>query len=111
VATTLFDHKTSRKTTWHSPDGKVHNQIDYILVSRRHATGVNRARTRTFNKPDIGSDHDLVMMTLKAKLKTNRRDRNTRMSFNLGKLKDPDVAKTFQGELAGRFGPLLLLNQ
>ena len=41
AATTLFDHKTSRKTTCNSPDGKVHNQIDYIIISRRHVTGDN----------------------------------------------------------------------
>ena len=73
TVTTLFGHKLSRRTTWHSPDGRTHNQIDCIFVRRRHSTGVNRARTRTFNKPDIGNDHDLVMMTLQLKLKETRR--------------------------------------
>ena len=111
IVTTLFDHKQSRRATWHSPDGKTHNQIDYVLVSKRHSTGVNRAKTRTFNKPDIGSDHDLVMMTLKMKLRANKKNRTTGTLFNLGKLKDPEITKIFQGELAGRFAPLLLLDQ
>ena len=111
AVTTLFDHKRSRRTTWHSPDGKVHNQIDFILVSRRHATGVNRAKTRTFNKPDIGSDHDLVMMTLKVKLRTNKKNKTTGTYFDLEKLKDQETAKIFQGDLAGKFSPLLLLDQ
>ncbi|XP_063597040.1 craniofacial development protein 2-like [Penaeus indicus] len=53
---TLFNHKTSRKATWHSPDGKVHNQIDYIFILRSFVTGDNRARMRTFNKPRLGDD-------------------------------------------------------
>lgn len=44
AVTTLADHKQSRRTTWHSPDGKTHNQIDYIFVHKRYATGVNRQR-------------------------------------------------------------------
>ena len=34
VANTFGSHKTSRKITWHSPDGKTHNQIDYIMVKK-----------------------------------------------------------------------------
>ena len=58
---TQFGHKLARSTTWHSPDGRTHNQIGCICVRRRHSTGVNRARTRTFNKPDIGSDQAITI--------------------------------------------------
>ena len=99
----------SRRTTWHSPDGRTHNQIGCIFVRRRHSTGVNRARTRTFNKPDIGRDHDLVMMTLQ--LKANKENKPTRACFDLEKLKDPEVAQRLQEERVGKFAPLLLLDQ
>lgn len=108
---TLFRHKESRRTTWLSPDGKTNNQIDYIFVSSRFKTAVNKARTRTFNKPDIGSDHDLVMMTMKAKLKVNKSNKSCRTFFDLEKLKDPEIRREYQTELAGRFAPLLLLDQ
>ena len=35
VANIFGPHKTSRKITWHSPDGKTHNQIDYIMVKKQ----------------------------------------------------------------------------
>ena len=41
LAITFGPYKTSRRWTWHSPDGKQHNQIDYILVKRPFHTGVN----------------------------------------------------------------------
>ena len=41
LTNTLGPHKPSRRWTWHSPDGKHHNQIDYILVKKRFQSGVN----------------------------------------------------------------------
>ena len=56
-------HKPSRRTL-QSPDRKHHNQIDYILVKKHFRSGgVNIHRTRSFPGADIGSDHDLVIMT------------------------------------------------
>ena len=54
VANTFGPHKTSRKITWHSPNGKTHNQIDYIMVKKRFKTSVNIAKTRSFPGIDIG---------------------------------------------------------
>ena len=30
IANTIYNHRHSIITTWHSPDGMSHNQIDYI---------------------------------------------------------------------------------
>ena len=74
VANTFNPHKTSKKITWHSPDGKTHNQIDYIIVKKRYKTSVNIAKTRSFPGADIGSDHGLVMMTFKLHLKRAKKN-------------------------------------
>ena len=31
LANTHFNHKKSRISTWHSPSGLTHNQIDYFI--------------------------------------------------------------------------------
>ena len=72
LVTTFGHHKASRRWTWHSPDGQHLNQIDYILVRKRYRSGVNIARTRSFPGADIGSDHDLLMMTFRLRLKKNQ---------------------------------------
>ena len=109
---TRFDHhKASRRWTWHSPNGQHHNQIDYILVRKRFRSGVNIARTRSFPGADIGSDHDLLMMTFRLRLRKTSKPKHTRLKFDLEKLKDPNVLETFQAMVGGRFAPLTILYQ
>ena len=90
IANTLYPHKRSWRTTWHSPDGNTQNQIDYILTPQRFKSTINKPETRTFPCADVGSDHDLVMMTINLK---NRKDKNPRIRFDTEKLQDPNIAK------------------
>ena len=110
LTNTLGPHKPSRRWTWHSPIGKHHNQIDYILVKKRFPSGVNIHRTRSFPGADIGSDHDLVMMTFQVRLKMARKPNQPRLRFDLEKLRNPDVACTFQATIGGKFAPLIGLS-
>lgn len=109
LVNTLGPHKASRRWTWHSPGGEYHNQIDYILVQKRFRTSVNTGGTRSFPKADIGSDHDLVLMSFRLRLKKIKSSKCTRMKFDLDKLRDPEVAEAFKAMIGGRFAPLLLL--
>ena len=70
---------------------------------------VNIHRTRSFPGADIGSDHDLVMMTFRVHLKKVRKPNQPRLRFDLEKLGDPDVACTFQATICGKFTPLISL--
>ena len=79
LANTVGLHKASRRATWHSPNGKYHNQIDYIMVRKRFRSSVNIAKTRSFPGADIGRDHELVMMTFKLHLKRVEKLGHTRI--------------------------------
>ncbi|GFO03048.1 craniofacial development protein 2-like [Plakobranchus ocellatus] len=102
-------HKPSRRWTWHSPGGEYHNQIDYILIKRRFQSSVNIAQTRSFPGADVGSDHELVMMTFALRLEKSKKRGNIRIKFDVDKLKDPNILTTFQANIGGRFAPLLAL--
>jgi len=101
LANTLHPHKLSRRTTWHSPGGLYHNQIDYILMSKRFRSSINTHKTRTFPGADVGSDHDLVMMTIQLRLKQQAKSRNPRIKYDLSKLEDPMVREEFQAKIGG----------
>ena len=57
--------------------------------------------------PQPGSDHDLVMMSFRVRLKKVRKPSPPRLRFDLEKLRDPDVACTFQATIVGKFAPLI----
>ena len=62
---------------------------------------IKTAKTRSFPGADVGSDHDLLIMTIKIKLKSTKKPRNSRIKYNLEKLRDPNVLKIFQGTIGG----------
>ena len=107
LTNTLHPQKPSWKATWHSPDGKTHNVIDYILINKRFQSSVNLAQTRTFPGADIGSDHDLVLTSVRLKLKKMRKGKSLRIKFDPDKLRDPDIATEFQATYGGKFAPFL----
>ena len=79
-------------------------------MKKRFRSGVNIHRTRIFPGADIGSDHDLVMMTFQVRLKKTRKPNQPRLRFDLEKLRDPDVACTLQATIGGKFAPLIGLS-
>ncbi len=109
LTNTFGPHKPSRRWTWHSPNGKTHNQIDHIMVKKSFRSSVNINRTRSFPGADVGSDHKLLMMTFRLRLKRIIKPTNTRIKYDPEKLKDPTVAKAFQAKIDGKFAPLILL--
>ena len=65
--------KPTRRWTWHSPDGKHNNQIEYVLVRKRFRSGVNIHRIRSFPIAGRGSDRDLATMLFRLRLKKARK--------------------------------------
>ena len=75
------------------------------MVPKRFQSGVNITRTRSFPGADIGSDHNLVLMTFRVRLKKVNKAKFTRPRFNLDKLEDPAIKEDFQARIGGRFAP------
>ena len=59
---------------------------------------------------DIGSDHYLVMMSFRLRLKNIKMQGPTRFKFDLEKLKDPQAADAFQAKIGGKFAPITLFD-
>ena len=79
-------------------------------MRKRYRSGVNIARTRSFPGADIGSDHDLLVMTFRLRRKKTSKPKHTRLKFDLEKPKDPNVLEIFQTMIGGKFAPLTIMN-
>ena len=106
---TFGPHKPSRWWTWHSAGRDYHNQIDHIMVKRCFQSSVNIAKTRNFPGADIGSDHELEMMTFRLCLQRVKNQGSIRIRFSLENFKDPNIEEIFQAMVGGKFAPLLTL--
>ncbi|XP_045496887.1 craniofacial development protein 2-like [Colias croceus] len=105
VKSTMFDHKDIHKGTWKSPDGTTVNQIDHVLVDSRH--GSNLEDVRTYRGADCDSDHFLLLIKIKAKIRIQRSGGSEGIvNLDTEKLKDIDIRKSFQLELKNRFQEL-----
>ena len=76
-------------------------------MKKRFRPGIKTARK--FPGADVGSDHDMVMMTLQIRLKNSRKPTQPRTRFDLEKLNNPTVMSTFQATIGDRFAPLATL--
>ena len=74
IANTLFKDRRSRIVTWHAPNGQSYH-IDFIMVSNKLKSCIQKKGSRTFPGADVGSDHYLVMMTIKIKLLKKRKEK------------------------------------
>ncbi|GBM53762.1 hypothetical protein AVEN_145334-1 [Araneus ventricosus] len=55
IASTAFPHKEIHKYTWISSDGLTLNQLDHVLVDRRHRNNV--IDVRSYRGANVDSDH------------------------------------------------------
>jgi endonuclease/exonuclease/phosphatase family metal-dependent hydrolase len=71
VSSTYFPHNRIHTATWSSPDGTTSNQIDHILIDRRH--GSNITDVRSWCGADCDSDHYMVRVNYKQKIANMRK--------------------------------------
>ena len=68
ITNTFFPHKHIHQATWYPPDSRRHPSLkDYILVKQRMMPSI--LDTRVHRGGDMDSDHRLVIMSVRLKLK------------------------------------------
>jgi len=67
VRSTTYPHKDIHKETWYSADSRTVNQTDHMLISNRFRSAITDIRA--LRGPDIGSDHNLLKINFKVKLR------------------------------------------
>lgn len=99
ISSTKFPHKNIHKITWTSPDGSTKNQIDHVLIDKRHGSDI--LDVRSYRGADADSDHTLVKIRYKQRISSIYNSQNKRQKcYDSQKLmKDPIVADTFKTQL------------
>lgn len=105
ISGTTFPHKDIHKGTWTSPGNLYVNQIDHILTKTRYRKYIQDVRVQ--RGADIDSDHYMVAVWMKAKLRHNK-IKNTphNIKYNLDKLISEKFRKEFQIEQENRYNTL-----
>jgi len=107
VGGSIFQHRDIHLGTWRSPNGQTVNQIDHICYSKRWASSVQDVRA--YRGPDVGSDHYMVMATLKVKLKAAG-NKKVQKILDTTNLHSEATQYQFRLELSNRFSVLEQLN-
>ena len=103
VGNTYFKHKLIHEKTWRSPDGIAENEINYICINQRLRSALRDVRM--YRGADIGSEHQLLIATLKLKFKKILKPKVDK-PYNIEKFKKQKVRREFQLALQNRFGIL-----
>ncbi|VDP27562.1 unnamed protein product [Schistosoma mattheei] len=105
IGGTIFPHKRIYKATWISPEHTTENEIDHICINKKFLRTMKDLWSR--READIASDHHLVVMNLKLKLKKNWTNGQTSLrTFNTAFLRDTDKLNKFKIALKNRFQAL-----
>ena len=104
IGGTIFPHKLCHTATWVSPDHQTENQIDHVAVRQRWRRSLQDVRVK--RSADIGSDHHLVVAKLKMKLSARKKPPNSRIKFDVRRLKARETREAFQLSLHNRFAAL-----
>ena len=103
IGNSFFKHHPRRLFTWISPDGKTKNQIDYILVKKRWKSSIQK--TKTYPGADCGTDHGLLVSTIKIKLRKIKKPEPP-VRFDL-----TQIPEEYGIEIKNKFGILMAVEE
>ena len=109
IGGTFFKQKDIHKYTWTSPCGNYKNQIDHIAINKERRRTLRNVRS--YRGADIGSDHQLLIATLKLKLKAPNRNADRIPRFNTTSLLEDECKEAFAIECRNRFAVLETLRE
>lgn len=94
VKSTMFQRKDIHKYTWISSNGRHKNQIDHVLINNRFKNSI--LNIRTLRGADMDSDHLLVGIWMKVKIKKYKKGNLTNKGqTDINKLKDKQICKEY----------------
>ena len=67
VRSATFPHKDIHKETWYLADGRIGNQRDHVLISKRFRSAIRDIRA--LRGPATGSDNNLLKINFRVKLR------------------------------------------
>jgi hypothetical protein len=110
VKITMFTHCNIDKFTWTSPDGKIHNQIDHILIDRRRHSRI--LDVRSFRGAGCDTNHYLVVAKVRERLVVSKLTTQTfdMEQFNLKKFNKIEDREQYLVEISNRFAALENVN-
>ena len=111
LANTKFQQKPSQRSTWTSSyqpyrtkngeirKNPIRNQIDYILIDKRHLQFVTDAKS--INNIKTETDHNMVIMKVKLQLSKLHRIKKdpTTPQINTDNLKKPEYGNSYRQEI------------
>ena len=102
IASTFFDHKRIHKATRTSPDGRITNQIDHILVNNYRRNNI--LDIRTYRGENCDSDCMLVGVRIKQKISRyfGHQNKMYMEKWDVDKLCDKDIKLQYKQDLENR---------
>jgi endonuclease/exonuclease/phosphatase family metal-dependent hydrolase len=98
IGGTMFIHKPCHKNSWISNDNRTTAQLDHVCISGKWASSL--LDVRCYRSADIGSDHHLVLGTLRVRfVRIPRKNSVRRKKYDVRKLEHRDIKSQFTQSL------------
>ena len=100
IRSTQYQTAKKRRFTWKHPSGNNMSLIDYMLVDANHSKSLCKCRPNT--RPDCGTDHNVVVGTLKIQRIKQIKMPNMLPRYNIQLLNDEQIRNKFQEKIESK---------